>query len=129
VTTHRPPRERALSAPHAAASAERRRDASLRLLVRHPYGDVDRATAVAARLFHLLEPESRPPTARIHEVLGGTVAARLIPERSAPERQHLGGRARPRDDEQALNGRRIGRQAPPTGGPRGCGGALSVEAG
>ena len=33
---------------------------------------------------------TRPPTARIHEVLGGTVAARLIPERGAPERHHLG---------------------------------------
>ena len=41
-----------------------------------------------------------------HEVLGGTVAARLVPERGAPERHHLGDRRRARDDEQALNGRR-----------------------
>ena len=57
---------------------------------------------------HLLEPESRPPTARIHQVLGGTVAARLISQRGAPERHHLGGRVRTRDDEQALNRRRVG---------------------
>src|SRR5262245_62215836 len=57
-------------------------------------------------LIHLLKPEPWPPTARIHEVLGGTVAARLIPERGAPERHHFGGRGRAGDDEHALNSQR-----------------------
>jgi hypothetical protein len=60
---------------------------------------------------------TRAPTARIHEVLGGT-AARLIPERGAPEWHHLGDGGRARDDEQALNGRRVGRQAQPPGSGR-----------
>src|SRR5438132_7240545 len=53
----RPPRGSELVAHHVAAGGERCRDASLRLLVRHPYCNMDRAAAVRARLVHLLEPE------------------------------------------------------------------------
>jgi hypothetical protein len=87
---------------------------------------VNRAAAVRTRLIHPLEPESRPPTAWIHEVLGRTVAARLIPERGAPERHHLGRRDRVRNDEQALNGQGVGRQAQPCGGRGDPAGHLDV---
>ena len=81
-------------------------------------GDVDRASAVRARLIHPLEPQPRFPAARIDEVLGGTVAARLVPQRGAPERHHRGGRRRARNDEDALHRRRVGRQPQPSGGRR-----------
>src|SRR5262249_49734545 len=67
---------------------------------------------------HLLEPERRPPTARIEEVLVGAVAPRLIPENCPPEWQHLGGNGRAGDDKQALDCRRVGREAQPPGAGR-----------
>src|SRR5262249_18045205 len=82
----RPPCRRVLVAHHPAAGGECRCDARLRLLVRHPYRDVDRATAVRARLIHSLEPEPWRSTTRIDEVLVGAVAPGLIPEDGSPER-------------------------------------------
>src|SRR5207245_5318319 len=111
----RPPRWSELVAHHPAARGERRRDASLRVLVRHPYRDVDRAAAVWTRLIHLLEPQRRPATVGVDEVLAGAVTARLIPEHGAPEWHHLGPNRRARDDKQALNRRWISMEAQPSG--------------
>src|SRR5919204_1113004 len=125
----RPPGGRELVSHHAAARGERRRDARLRLFVGHPYRDVDRATAVPTRLTHSLEPERRSTTVRIDEVFVGAVATRLIPEHGAPERHHLGGNGRARDDEQALKRRRVGGE---TKRPGDCGdlaGELDVTPG
>src|SRR5258705_8698883 len=96
----RPPGRRELVAHHPAAGGERRRNASLRLLVRHPDGEMDRAATVGAGLLHLLEPERDAPVARIDEVFGGTVATGLIPEPGPPERHHLGDSWGARDDEE-----------------------------
>ena len=87
---------------------------------------MDRAAAVRARLIHLLEPERRRPTARIDEVLVGAVAARLIPEHRPPERHDLGGNGRTRDDQQALDRRRVGGEAKPSGNCRDLAGQLDV---
>src|SRR5207249_10200003 len=76
----RPPRLRELIAHHATARGERRLDARLGLLSRHPDADVDRAEAVLARLLHRLEPEPGPAAARIHEVLVGRIGTALVTE-------------------------------------------------
>src|SRR2546426_171785 len=89
----RPPRGRELVAHQAATRGERRRDASLRLLVRHPYRDMDRATAVRARLVHLLEPEPHPSAARVHKVLGGAAPAVAARDRVGLELPGPGQRA------------------------------------
>ena len=79
---------------------------------------MDRAAAVRARLLHLLEPERHRATTRIDEVLGGAVAARLVPEHGAPERHHAGPIGRAGDDEKALDRRRIRGEAQLSGGRR-----------
>src|SRR5512146_1617399 len=76
----RPPGGRKLIAHHPATCGKRRLDTSLRLLIRHPDRDMDRTTAIAAGLVHLLEPERWPAIVRVDEILDRAVWSGLVPE-------------------------------------------------
>src|SRR5262249_38854999 len=103
----RPPRRRERVTYHAAAGAERRRDAGLGLVLGHPDRHVDRAAAALARLVHSFEPECRPATVGIDEVLARRVGTRLVPEDRPPERHDLSGVRGARDDRHGLDGGRV----------------------
>src|SRR4029453_8714914 len=63
-----PPLGRVLIAHQVTTSGEGRRDARLRLVVRHVDIDVD-PVALGARRVHLLEPERRPLEAGVNQIL------------------------------------------------------------
>src|SRR5688500_6693232 len=63
-----PPLRRTLVIDYVAAGRKRRRDAHLRLVVRHIDIDMD-PVALRARRVHLLEPERRPLELQVEQTL------------------------------------------------------------
>src|SRR6266566_4347724 len=66
-----------------------------------------RATSVRARLVHAFEPEPRASIVRIDQVFFGRVDTRHVSEHGPPEGDHFGGGRPARNDDQALDRRRI----------------------
>ena len=101
----RPPR----SPPRARASG---------LLGGHPKRDMDCPAAARARLRPSLEPERPANIAWVDQVLVGAVRTAVVAEQCLPERHHLGGARRARDDRQAPDRGGVGddAQAPRDGG-------------
>jgi hypothetical protein len=97
-------------ADQPAAGRERRLDAGLGRIPRHPHDAVDRPLAVGAWLVHLLEPERCQAIVRVDEVLIGAVRPRGVAEHGPPERHDRGSVRRAGNDREALDRGRIGGQ-------------------
>src|SRR6266508_2124128 len=84
----RPPGRRVLVRDEAAAYGDRGGDSRLGLVRRHPDVEVD-PVDLRVRRVDLLEPDGRPATAWVDEVLGAVFAV-LVSKHGPPERLHLG---------------------------------------
>jgi hypothetical protein len=96
-----------LDADQMAAGGDRRGDPRLGLVIGHPDVDVD-PIALRARRVHFLEPELWSAAVRVDQVLVGAVAAELVAEHGAPERENLGNDQRVDRDLHGLDGRGVG---------------------
>src|SRR5205807_6626579 len=104
-----PPGGRILVGDETAARGNRGRDSRLRMVRRHPDVEVDPVDLRVWR-FDLLEPDGRPATAWVDQILGAVFAV-LVRKHGPPERLHLGDVKRVDRDKDRLHCRGVGGDA------------------